>query len=429
MSSFVDQVRIRVRGGDGGKGAATIHREKFVPKGGPNGGDGGKGGSIVLVAEPGLSSLAAYVRNRRHEAKNAGAGASNNRNGADSADILLAVPVGTVVRDADSGEMLADLARQDARFVAARGGRGGRGNTAMKSSQDRVPNYAEHGEQGEERDLILELHLVADIGLLGPPNAGKSTLLGAISRANPKIADYPFTTIDPGLGVTEHHDERFIVADLPGLIEGASQGKGLGLRFLRHADRCAVLAAVIDLAGSDPLGDLEAVVGEVQTYDAELAERVRIVVGNKTDLAAADLDDVSAWAERTGARFVAISAERGSNLEELRSIFAEEVQKAREAGATPESFVVYRPAVEDRVVVAREDRAYRVHSERVERMVAQTPLDNARAVRRLQRRLRAIGVEDALKREGAKEGDEVRIGEIAFEWIPDVPLTPGGWHA
>jgi GTPase len=417
--SFVDHVRIRVRAGDGGKGAATMHREKFVPKGGPNGGDGGRGGSIVFVAEPGISSLAAYVRNRRHVAENAGPGGSNNRTGADSADVVLAVPVGTVVRDAATGELLADLARSNVRFVAAQGGRGGRGNTALKSVHDRVPNYAEHGEPGEERDLVLELHLVADVGLIGPPNAGKSTLLGAITRANPKIADYPFTTIDPGLGVSEYDGDRMIIADLPGLIEGASHGKGLGLRFLRHADRCAVLVAVVDLAADDPGGDLAAVVGEVEAYDSELADRIRVVVGNKTDLPGADLDDVAAWADERKVRFVAISAARGHNLEELRSALIEEVRSARAAGATPESFAVYRPAVEDRVAVVREGAAFRVSSERAERMVTQTPLDNARAVRRLQRRLRAMGVEDALRREGAHEGDEVRIGNVAFEWIPD----------
>jgi GTPase len=427
--SFVDHVRIRVKAGDGGKGASSFLRTKLEAKGGPNGGDGGRGGSVILVAEPGLGSLQPYVRNRTHKASNAGPGGPHNRFGADSDDVLLAVPVGTLVKDAETGELLADLAKAQTRYVAAVGGRGGRGNASLKSTSDRIPNYAEQGEPGQERDLVLELHLVADVGLLGPPNAGKSTLLGAISRANPKIADYPFTTIEPGLGVVSvgergsaeeiGDDERLIVADLPGLIEGASQGKGLGLRFLRHADRCAVLACVVDLAGADPIGDLTAVAAEVEAYDADMADRLRVVVGNKTDLAGADVQGAEAWSAERGARFVAISAAAGNNLDELRTILREEVARAREELGEPESFVVYRPAVEDRVVVAREGGAFRVTSERAERMVAQTPLGNPRAVRRMQKRLRALGVETALKREGAKDGDEVRIGNTAFEWIPD----------
>ena len=416
---FVDNVRVRVRGGDGGRGAASVRREKYVPKGGPDGGDGGRGGSVVLLADPSLGSLAPYARRRRHIAKGGGEGASNNRKGADGDGITIPVPVGTVVRDPSSGEIVADLARPGVEFVAARGGRGGRGNASLKSAHDRVPNFAEQGEPGEERDLVLELHLVADIGLVGAPNAGKSTLISSISRAHPKIADYPFTTIEPSLGVMESRDERFTVADLPGLIAGASQGKGLGLRFLRHADRCAVLAVVVDLAGADPIDDLASVVGEIGAYDAELAERVRVVVGNKTDLAHADVSGAAAWTAEQGARFVAVSAMTGANLDELKTVLGEEVRRAREEFGQPESFMVFRPAVEDRMMVAREDHAFRVRSERAERMVGQTPLNNPRAVRRLQRQLRSLGVEAALRREGAREGDEVRIGEVAFEWIPD----------
>ena len=233
--SFVDEVRMRVRAGDGGAGGLSFLRTKLQPKGGPDGGDGGRGGSVVLLAEAGLGSLAPYARRRVLRSPDGGPGSGNNRHGADGEDVVLPVPVGTVVRS--GGELLADLAKPESRFVVARGGRGGRGNAALKSPRDRLPNYAEPGEPGEEREVVLELHLVADVGLLGAPNAGKSTLLGAISRANPKIGAYPFTTIDPGLGVVEVDEARLIVADLPGLIEGASEGKGLGLRFLRHAQR------------------------------------------------------------------------------------------------------------------------------------------------------------------------------------------------
>jgi GTP-binding protein len=417
--SFVDQVRIRVHAGDGGKGLASFRREKHVPKGGPDGGDGGKGGSIVFAADTQIGSLSHYVRHRRQEAKTGGDGGANNRKGADGPDVRLSVPVGTVVRDVATGEVLADLATPEATFLAARGGRGGRGNAALKSPHDRVPNFAESGEPGEEHELVLELHLVADVGLIGAPNAGKSTLLGAISRAQPKIGDYPFTTLEPGLGVVEHDERRYTVADLPGLIEGASQGKGLGLRFLRHADRCAVLVAVVDLAGVDPVADLSAVVGEVEAYETSLANRVRVVVGNKTDLASADVLGAEAWASDRGARFVPISAEMGANLDELRAVLAREVIRSHEELGAPESFVVYRPTVEDRILVTREDTGFRVRSERVERIVSQTPLGNARALRRLQRKLRAMGVESALRREGAVDGDEVRIGESRFEWTND----------
>lgn len=417
--SFVDHVTIRVRSGDGGGGAASFHRSKHVPKGPPDGGDGGRGGSVVLVAEPGLGSLAPYVRNRRHIAKNAGNGARNNMTGADSDDVVLAVPVGTVVKDAATDEMLADLAKPEARYVAAVGGRGGRGNQSLRSAKDRLPNYGEHGEPGQERDLVLELHLVADVGLIGPPNAGKSTLLGATTRANPKIADYPFTTIEPGLGVIDRGNERITMADLPGLIEGAAEGKGLGLRFLRHADRCAVLAVVVDTAGDDPLRDIEAVVGEVTAYDESLSQRVRVVIANKTDLAGADVSGAEAWAKENDAVFVAVSAAEETNLEALRDALFEQVRTVKDELGEPESFVVYRPAMEDRVVVMREGNAFRVTSERVERLISQTPLGNQRAVRRMQKRLRAMGVDAALLREGAKEGDEVRIGESALEWIPD----------
>lgn len=414
--SFVDEVRIRVRAGDGGAGGLSFLRTKLQPKGGPDGGDGGRGGSVVVMAEPGLASLAPYARKRVVRGPNGGPGSGNNRHGADGDDVVLPVPVGTVVRS--GGELLADLAKQDSRFVVARGGRGGRGNGALKSSRDRLPNYSEPGEEGEEREVVLELHLVADVGLLGAPNAGKSTLLGAISRANPKIGAYPFTTIDPGLGVVEVDEARLIVADLPGLIEGASEGKGLGLRFLRHAQRCSVLALVVDVAGDDPVGDLDSVYGEVQSFDTELAARARVVVANKVDLGG-DVDGISAWAKKRGADLVAISAADAVNLEDVRAVFGAAVVRAKAELGEPQSFAVYRPAEADRIIVHREDGAFRVESDRIERAVAQTPIDNPRAVRRLQRQLKTLGVEKMLRREGANDGDEVRIGTVAFEWIPE----------
>jgi GTP-binding protein len=419
MSSFVDEVRVRVRAGDGGGGMASFERTKLKPRGNPSGGNGGAGGSVVLLSDASVPSLAPLARTRSYRADGGGKGGANNRHGANGADLVLHVPVGTIVRDADGGEMLADLARADVSFVAARGGRGGRGNASLSSSQDRIPGYAERGEPGQEASLVLELRLVADVGFVGPPNAGKSTLLTAISRANREIADYPFTTIDPGLGVVEVGDRRFVAADLPGLIEGASQGRGLGLRFLRHATRCRVLAAVVDAASHDAAGDLEAVAGEIASYDASLRERLRVVVANKIDLDAADVAPVAAWARAHDAACLAVSAKNGTNIAEVVRTLDVLVAESHANEPEPETFAVLRPVTPDPVVVAREGGGFRVRSERVERLVAQTPLGDARATRRLQRRLRALGVEAALARAGAREGDDVFIGERTFEFYPE----------
>src|SRR5919109_874445 len=409
-AQFVDEVRLRARAGDGGAGSLSFHREKHRPRGGPDGGDGGRGGSVVLVADEELASLAPYARRKLLRASGGGKGAGNHRNGPDGEDLVVPVPPGTVVRDASTGEMLADVAR---------GGRGGRGNAALKTRNDRVPNYAEPGEPGEEAEVVLELHLVADVGLLGPPNAGKSTLLGAVSRANPKIADYPFTTLIPGLGVVDSDEDRFVVADLPGLIEGASQGKGLGLRFLRHAERCSVLALVVDLASPAPEADLSAVLHELESYDAQLAQRLRMVIGNKTDLHDARPETARAWADEHGTRFVTVSAAQGDNIQELLDVLGEEVHVARATQPERETFAVFRPVVEDPIKVTREDQAFRVRNNRAERAVAQTSFDNQRAVRRLQQQLRSLGVEAALRKHGVHAGDEIRIGESAFEYVPD----------
>lgn len=427
-SSFVDEARVFARAGNGGSGSASFHREKFKPRGGPDGGDGGRGGSVVLVADPSVESLRWLSTHPHQRAKGGASGGSNNKRGADARDLEIGVPVGTVVRDSSTGEMLADLAKPDGRFIAARGGRGGRGNASLVSRVERAPSFAEQGEAGEERDLTLELHLVADIGLLGPPNAGKSTLLAAVTRASPRVGAYPFTTVEPSLGVLDPDTwpeagledvDRLVVADLPGLIEGAAEGRGLGARFLRHAERCAVLVVVVDLAAPDPRGDLDDVVAEVRAHDPALEGRIRMVVGNKLDLPQADLDPVRSSSEESGVRCLGISAEGRRGLEELVGALVEEVARARAERGEPESFAVFRPVVPDRIRVQREDDAFRVIGERAERLVSMTPLSNPGAVRHLQRRLKALGVEQALTREGAREGDEVRIGETAFEFLPE----------
>jgi GTP-binding protein len=419
MSSFVDEVRLSLRGGDGGAGMASFARTKLKPRGNPDGGNGGHGGSVVLVSDSSIPSLAPYARKRSHRAESGGRGGPNKRHGADGSNLVMRVPVGTIARDAATGETLADLARPGVEFIAARGGRAGRGNAGLRSSVDRVPNYAERGEPGEEAGLVLELRLVADVGFVGPPNAGKSTLLGAISRAHPAVADYPFTTIDPGLGVVEADEKRFVAADLPGLIEGASEGRGLGLRFLRHATRCRVLAAVVDSASEDPAAELDAVVAEIVAFDPTLAERLRVVVANKIDLETADTEAVGAWARSRDAECVAVSAKEGTNVEALTATLRAHVEESYAAQPEAETFAVLRPVMADQVVVTREGGGFRVRSERVERLVAQTALDNPRATRRLQRRLRAMGVESALAREGAREGDDVFIGDRTFEFYPE----------
>jgi GTP-binding protein len=375
---------------------------------------------VILVAEEGMGTLSAYEHRKVHQAPSGGPGRSNKRRGADAQDLRLPVPVGTVVRDAASGEILADLARPGVTYEAARGGRGGRGNASIAGGVERVPNFAERGEPGATVEVNLELRLVADVGLLGPPNAGKSTLLGAISRARPKVGDYPFTTIHPSLGVVERGESRIVVADLPGLIEGAAEGKGLGLRFLRHAERCAVLAAVVDAASPDPIGDLETVVAEAEAYETPLGDRVRVVVANKCDLSEARGDRVRSWARERGMRCLEISAMEGDGVDRLVTVFADEVETARAERGRPSSFAVFRPVAADRLVVTREGEGFRVASERVERLVGMTPLANPRAVRHLQRRLRSLGVDAALQREGARAGDEIRIGDTVFEYQPDV---------
>jgi GTP-binding protein len=415
---FIDEARITVKAGDGGKGSPSFHREKYKPKGGPDGGDGGRGGSVVLAADPSAATLSEFRRRRILRAPSGAPGQSNNRHGATGEDLVVHVPVGTVVHDLEADEMVADLAKPGALYIVARGGRGGRGNASIASGVERAPNFAEHGEPGEQRRLLLDLRIVADVGLIGPPNAGKSTLLRALSAARPKVADYPFTTLEPYLGVAAVDDERIVVADLPGLIEGAAEGRGLGTRFLRHAERCGVLAAVVDVSG-DAVGDLQGVQDEVRAYEPELAERMRVVVGNKIDLEDADAADARRWAEGVGARFVPVSAMRGDGTADVLGVLVEEVAKARAERPEPESFAVFRPVAADRLVVEKEGTGFRVRSTRVERLVGQTPLQNPRAVRHLQRRLNAMGVEAALRKAGAGEGDEVYIGGATFEYHPE----------
>ena len=420
---FVDEVTIEVRAGRGGDGVTSFHREKFRPRGGPDGGDGGRGGSVILVADTNVGTLAEYHFHPHQRAKRGTHGQGSNRTGATADDKILPVPVGTVVRD-ESGRVLADLTAPGSRFVAGRGGRGGRGNTILSSGR-RIAHFHEKGEPGQERRLRLELRLLADVGLVGFPNAGKSSLVAHVSAAKPKVADYPFTTLAPVLGVVRAGDYDFVMADVPGLIPGAASGKGLGHRFLRHVTRSAVLVHVLDLhplePGRGPEADLAALEAELAAYDPELAERPTLVAANKIDLpdGRARLPEAEAAAARRGLELFPISAATGEGLQPLLRAIGAAVAEVR-AHAAPHvvsTTVIEEPEVP--ISVVREGSGqFRVLGDRPARWVAMTDLDNDDAVAYLQRRMKRAGIDDLLAEAGATVGDEISVGDIAFEYHP-----------
>ena len=428
---FVDEVEITVKSGDGGNGLVAFRREKFVPRGGPAGGDGGHGGSIAIRAEGSLTTLVDYRYKHRYRAENGKHGGPNNMTGADASDLTLAVPVGTQVFDADSGALIADLAMDGDEVIAAKGGRGGRGNARFATSTRQTPRYAENGEPGEERRLRLELKLLADVGLIGFPNVGKSTLIAQVSAARPKIADYPFTTLVPNLGVVRVDENRsFVMADIPGLIEGAHAGAGLGDRFLRHIERTRILVNIIDVSGftgRDPMQDFDVINGELRLYSSKLAELPQIVALNKTDVAGADeiASEVASDLEARGHRVFRISAATGEGTRTLIYHLADELDKLEKAAPPPtetEQVVRIAPEKTDmRQWEARKlaDHEFAVEGKGLERSVAMTNLDNEEAVRRLQRRLERMGVYKALRELGAEDGDTVRIGIAEFDYLSE----------
>ena len=414
--AFVDEVTVFARGGRGGDGSAALLREPFKPMGGPDGGDGGDGGDVVFEVSSGVRDLS-WLADHPHQRAEAGrAGGRNKRTGAEGRDIVVAVPDGTRVEDEDG--LLADLVGEGARAVVAGGGRGGRGNASLATSRNRLPR-AEAGEPGDERRLSVELRLVADVGLVGLPNAGKSTLLATLTAARPKIADYPFTTLTPNLGVAEDGEARYVLADIPGLIEGASEGRGLGHRFLRHVSRCPALVFVVDVSTPDPAADLAALRGELVAYDPGLADRPSLVVGTKTDLAPGS--DVPAL---LGAGAVGVSAVTGEGVERLRERVSGLVSEAAAREEDRRPYVVLRPA-RPRFTVRREGERFRVVGRGVERWVAEADLEDPANVARLQRRLVKEGVERELVAAGARRGDEVVIGSTAFEFLPGEEIGDG----
>lgn len=422
---FVDEARVFVAGGRGGAGAVSFHREKYRPKGGPDGGNGGKGGSVVLVADTSIGSLS-WLKDHPHQRALGGTpGGPNRKTGAASEDLVLRVPLGTVVRD-QAGTVLADLASSGDRFVVARGGRGGRGNAAFLSGLRRAPGFSEMGEPGEEMWVRLEVKVIADVAVIGYPNAGKSTLVARLSGAKTKVADYPFTTLEPHLGVVEAGEDRFVICDIPGLIEGAHEGKGLGDKFLRHAERALVFVHLIDLAsGRDPMADYRKVRRELLEFRAELEQRTEVVVLNKVDAVdASAADQVARRFAEEGFDPNLISAREGVGLEVLVDRLAGLVQQVREE-QKHDGFELFRTASAG-IKVSREDHAYRVSGPQVEKWVAMTDLTNPEGVAYLQGKMDRARVERALEEAGAEPGDEVRIGDAVFEWWPEgaAPTEP-----
>lgn len=452
MAQFVDRAVLHLQAGDGGHGCASVHREKFKPLGGPDGGNGGHGGDIILLVSDQVHTLLDFQYRPHVKAKRGGNGEGDHRNGARGEDLVLEVPIGTVVRSED-GEVLADLTVPGTKFVAAEGGYGGLGNAALATHKRKAPGFALKGEPGEAHDLILELKSMADVGLVGFPSAGKSSLISVMSAAKPKIADYPFTTLAPNLGVVNVGHDTFTIADVPGLIPGASEGKGLGLDFLRHIERTAVLAHIVDCAtmepGRDPISDIEALEAELDSYAGDLdmdsglgdlRERSRLVVLNKIDIPdarelaeflRADIEEKFGWP------VFEISTATHEGVDELKWAMWDVVKRARKArpkvaaDAAPQ---VIRPrAVEESkdgstgIEVIRDPmypEGWLVTGEKVERWVRQTDFESDEAVGYLSDRLTKAGVEDQLRKIGAKEGDTVTIGDVSFDWEPSIGGDP-----
>ena len=423
---FLDTARIYVKGGDGGHGAVSFRREKYVPAGGPDGGDGGRGGDVILEVDEGLWTLMDFKYRVHYKAENGRNGEGGNRYGRDGADLVIKVPPGTAVKDEATGEYLADLTEPGQRVVVARGGRGGRGNAQFKTPVRQAPRFAEKGEPGEERWLILELRVIADVGLVGMPNAGKSTLLSRVSAARPKIAPYPFTTLTPNLGVVSlGTGQSFVVADIPGLVEGAHAGVGLGHDFLRHVERTRVLIHVVDvsgLEGRDPVDDFRAINEELRLYRPELAEKPQLVAANKLDLEEArrNLGRFQAEVESLGYRVFPISAATGEGLQELMYAAWEILKDLPRPQPVPVRADLQaarrRPAPLSEYTIRQEDGVFVVEGEGLARLMARLDLNNEEAVRFLQKVFSDIGLNDALRAQGVRHGDIVRVAGVEFEF-------------
>jgi GTP-binding protein len=421
----IDRVEISVRGGDGGAGVVSFRREKFVPRGGPDGGDGGQGGSVALLADPSVSTLRDLRYKRRYAAEKGSPGARANRHGKSGADLVIRVPVGTIVRrvEADGAEaMVTDLDTPGASVVAAYGGLGGKGNARFAGPSNQAPRIAERGQRGQEAQLILDLKLISDVGIIGLPNAGKSTLLSAVSAARPKIAAYPFTTLEPALGVVDVGYDSFVMADIPGLIEGAHAGVGLGHDFLRHVERTRLLVHLLDGSAPDPMADMDTINRELALFSEELAQRPQIVGINKIDIPEAH-DRLPELRERLAERGIeplVLSAATGEGVQDLVQRVWSELTRLRAeqpppAAVEPEE-IVLRPAPRARVSIEQQDGRYVLHGRRIEAMAEMLELSNDEARAEFYRRLTRLGVVAALRRAGVRAGDIVRFGDVDVTW-------------
>jgi GTP-binding protein len=425
---FVDSAKIYVKGGDGGNGIVSYRREKFVPEGGPAGGDGGRGGDVILVVDEGLRTLLDFRYQRHFKADRGENGKTKNQHGRSAENLYVKVPPGTVVFDADTGEFLGDLVRHGQTLVVARGGRGGRGNARFATPANKAPDMAEKGEPGEERNILLELKVLADVGLVGFPSVGKSTLLSVVSAAKPKVAPYHFTTLNPNLGMVDVGDGRsFVMADLPGLIEGAHEGHGLGHQFLKHVERTKVIVHVVDMAGSegrDPYDDFLKINEELALYDERLRGRPQIVAANKMDVPGAE-DHLAEFRKKVGpdVPVYPVSGITRQGVRELLFAIADMLEKAPEVtfpyhdekGSAQRK--IYRLDEEPEFTITRDNDVFVVHGKKVEKLVKMTNFQQYDAVKRFQRIIKAMGIEDALREQGAEEGDTVRIGEYEFDWV------------
>lgn len=421
---FIDRSKISVRAGDGGNGKSSFRREKFVPKGGPDGGDGGKGGDVVLEVDANVNTLLNFRFNRRYVAENGDAGDRKKQYGRGAADCVIKVPQGTIVKDAETGELLADLTELGQRAIVAKGGRGGRGNAKFKSASRRAPTFAEFGEPGESRELLLELKLLADVGLVGYPSVGKSSLIAAVSSARPEIADYHFTTLVPVLGVVSlGYEKSFVMADIPGLIEGAAEGVGLGHDFLRHIERTKLILHIVDAAavdGRNPVDDFKKINVELKKYSEKLSKRPQILVANKIDLPQAkeNLPALEKLAEQEGIKFFAISAATHENLDALINFVGKQLEEITPEPAQVDAVKVFDVDKEDDpVIIERNDAAdFIVRNKNLEKIVAMTNFDNSEGLRRFQFIWRMKNLDALLKARGIKEGMTVHIGGLEFEW-------------
>ena len=421
---FVDYAKIIIQSGKGGDGAATFRREKYVAAGGPDGGDGGKGGDIYFEVDPDSNTLIDFRYTKRFKAQNGENGSGNRCFGKSGEDLTVKVPKGTIVKDAETGKVIVDMSEDGQRELILKGGRGGKGNVHFATSTRQAPHFAIDGEKGKEKEIILELKLLADVGLIGFPNVGKSTILSKVTAAAPKIADYHFTTIDPNLGVVKtEYGDSFVLADIPGIIEGASSGVGLGIQFLRHVERTRLLLHVIDIAGTegrDPVDDFNKINEELKKYSEKLAGRKQIIVANKADSMQNENNykELEKLAKEKGIEIFKISAVTGSGLKELFNHVAEEIKKLpKEDIVEPEERMVYTLEEEEEpFTIIRNNDEFTVEGPAIDRLMARVNTEDSESLAYLQRMLKKLGIDDALRKKGVKEGDTVNILDWVFEW-------------